>query len=108
LGAALFNSGCNNFTDADFTNAGLPAVLRSSLCTMAAQDATHANSIQGMVESAKGLVVPPCTYQDLVTTDPVAFVYGAIKGTSAIIGFYLGALEVRCSRFPSEGHINQY
>lgn len=91
---ALFDNGCSNFTDTDFSNAGIPGTLRDSLCTMAAQDNTHAITIGLAAQNNKGLVVPPCTYQGLDFADPKEFVYFGIEATSAIIGYYLAALEV--------------
>lgn len=89
LELSLHTGGFDNFTDAQYTAAGLPPGFRENVGMIGQHEATHASTISSILIKAGYSPVPPCTYK-FPYDSPTSFVDLANMITSFGIGAYLG------------------
>lgn len=89
LETSLYSGGYANFTDAQYTAAGLPAPFRKHINVTAMQEETHASTIASTLTANGVTPVPACTYS-FPYTSVQSFVALADLITTTGIGAYLG------------------
>lgn len=89
LESSLYSGGYANFTDAQYTAAGLPFPFRKNINVTAMQEATHVSTISSILTANGVKPVPACTYK-FPYTSVKTFVGLADLITSTGIGAYLG------------------
>lgn len=90
---SLYSGGYANFTDAQYTAAGLPFPFRKNINVTASQEGTHAATISSILTANGVTPVPACTY-NFPYTSPQTFVGLADLITTTGIGAYLGAAQL--------------
>lgn len=85
----LYTGGYENYTDADYTNAGFPAGFRDNVGLIAQQEATHRDTLASVLTAGGQTPLPACTYM-FPYNSPGSFVALANMITTVGIGAYLG------------------